>query len=215
MREDCSALLLAGGQSSRMGTPKAWLPFAGRPLLVHLVERLEALAAEVLVVGAPDQSLPETAARVVTDATPGEGPLAGLAAGLQAATRPLACVASCDLPFLNPRVVEYLLSLADDVDAVVPEWEGLRNPLHAVYRTTLGIRAVELLGQGVRRPIALCDPDRTRIVSEAEIRRLDPEGRSFLNMNTPEEYIRALELWEQYYGPYGGSGRIAPDQSKV
>src|SRR5947209_13666879 len=104
MSDDCSVIFVAGGQSSRMGTSKAWLEFAGRPLLEHLVERMLAVFPEAVVVTAPGQDVPRTAARVVYDERPGEGPVAGIVVGLREVTRPLAFVSSCDVPFLNPAV---------------------------------------------------------------------------------------------------------------
>lgn len=197
LRTDAGAVLLAGGQSRRMGRPKVWLVFDGRPLLVHLVERLLTRFPEVVVVAAPEQELPETAARVVRDELPGEGPLAGLAVGLRASQQPLVFVSSCDVPFLNMDVAEYLLNVAACYDIVVPEADGRRHPLHAVYRTTLLPAVEELLAAGVRRPMALFDRARTAVVSGDELRALDPDGRTFLNMNTPEDYAAALALWEQ------------------
>src|SRR5690242_19084918 len=120
-----------------MGCPKAWLEFAGRPLLAHLVERMALAFPEILVVGAPNQDLPRTSARVVHDEDPGAGPLAGMAVGFRATTRLLVFVARCDTPFLNPVLAEYLVSLADGYQAVVPEWDGRVHPLQAVYRTNL------------------------------------------------------------------------------
>jgi molybdopterin-guanine dinucleotide biosynthesis protein A len=196
----CSVIFLAGGQSSRMGTPKAWLEFAGRPLLVHLVERMLGVFPEVLVVVAPGQSLPETPARVVHDESPGEGPLAGLEVGLREISQPLAFVASCDAPFLDPRIALALVERCDGFDVVVPEWEGRLHPLHAVYRASVQPLVVQQLAEGQRRMMRFLDCVRTRVVTEAELREVEPEGYSFHNMNTPEEYQRALELWNAKHG---------------
>jgi molybdopterin-guanine dinucleotide biosynthesis protein A len=196
----CSVIFLVGGQSSRMGTPKSWLKFEGRPLLCHLVERMRAVFPEVLLVSAPEQSLPDTGARVIYDEHPGEGPLAGLVVGLRAISQPLAFVSSCDAPFLDPRVAYALAECAGDFDAVVPEWEGRLHPLHAVYRASVQPVAAEQLAKGRRRMTELLDRVRMRVVTGAELRGLDPQGLSFHNMNTPEEYQRALELW----APDGG-----------
>ena len=197
---DCAAVLLAGGQSSRMGAPKAWLEFGGRPLLQHLVERLAEVTPEVIVVAAPGQELPPTSARVLYDESPGEGPVAGLVVGLREITRPLAFVASCDVPFLKPELVRYLVERAEGYDAVVPEWEGRLQPLLAVYRTSVQPLLARQLAEGRRRITDLFDHVRTLRVSEAEVRRLDPEGLSFLNVNTPEDYRRALALWDANAG---------------
>src|SRR5687768_7462917 len=104
IRETCALVVLAGGKSSRMGRPKAWLPFQGRPMLARVLDRLSPLFEERIVVRAPDQELPEVDARFVEDEEPGLGPVAGLAVGLAACTRPLAFAVSCDAPFVDPRV---------------------------------------------------------------------------------------------------------------
>jgi molybdopterin-guanine dinucleotide biosynthesis protein A len=197
---DCSVVFLSGGKSSRMGRPKAWLEFDGRPLLAHLVERMLRVFPEAVVVAAPGQELPETAARVVFDESPGEGPVAGMVVGLKAVMQPFAFVTSCDVPFLDPNVARYLLGIARAGDVAVPEWEGRLNPLQAVYRTSVQPLLAAQLAEGRRRPVDLYDRVRTTIAREAELRALDPEGRTFLNMNTPEEYERAKALWVEHLG---------------
>jgi molybdenum cofactor guanylyltransferase len=197
MPDDCSVIFLAGGKSSRMGTPKAWLEFDGRPLLAHLVERMLAVFPEAVIVSAPGQSLPETPAKVVHDENPGEGPVAGLVVGLREVTRPFAFVTSCDVPFLAPELARFLLVCAADVDVAVPEWEGRLQPLQAVYRASVQPLLAQQLAEGRRRPVDLFDRVRTRVVREEELRAVDPEGLSFLNMNTPEDYERAKERWER------------------
>lgn len=194
---ECGVVLLAGGRSRRMGHPKAWLEFDGLPLLAHLVARMQADFPEVVVVAAPGQELPPTPARVVYDEHPGAGPLAGLEVGLREVKSPLAFVCSCDAPFLNPRVAAYLAGRAEACDAVVPEWEGRLQPLHAVYRTAMQPLLAAQLGSGHRRVLDLFDQVRTRVVPADELRALDPTGRSFLNMNSPEDYSKALRLWHQ------------------
>jgi molybdopterin-guanine dinucleotide biosynthesis protein A len=199
-RPDAAAVLLVGGRSSRMGSPKAALLFDGEPLLVHLVRRLSAVFPEVVVVRAPGQELPlpsDTSAKVVEDAVTDQGPVAGICAGLAAVRRSLAFVVTCDVPFLDPRLGAWMVSLADGFDVVVPVWEGRLNPLQAVYRTRVQPLLEEQLAQGRRRPVDLYDRVPVRKVSEAEIRERDPEGRSFLNMNTPDEYEQALALWQK------------------
>jgi molybdopterin-guanine dinucleotide biosynthesis protein A len=196
MNNDCAILFLAGGKSSRMGTPKAWLEFDGRPLLSHLVERMLGVFPEAVVVTAPGQAVPETHARIVYDENPGEGPVAGLVVGLREVTRPLAFVSSCDTPFLSPDLACYLANVAACYDVAVPEWEGRLHPLHAVYRAAVQPLLQQQLAEGRRRPVDLFDRVRTMVVREPELRTLDPEGRSFLNMNTPGDYERARELWD-------------------
>lgn len=191
---NASAVLLAGGRSRRMGQPKALLSFAGQPLIVRVAERLLKITNDLIVVASPDQKLPELRARVVHDTHAYQGPVAGLAGGLGASRGTHAFVTSCDSPFLNLDLVRWMLDEAASWDVVIPRWEGRLNPLHAVYATSLANRYQTLLDAGRRRPVDLFDQVRVRTVTEEEIRRIDPEGRSFLNMNSPAEYKAALDM---------------------
>jgi len=192
---DMSAIVLTGGKSSRMGQAKALLPFDGEPLIMHIVRRLQPLFGELIVVAAADQVLPSLPAMLVRDEVAYRGPVAGIYYGLAAARGAAAFVTSCDVPFLNLRLISYLISQITDFDVVVPYWQGRLQPLFAVYRRELAPLLREQLERGELRPISLYTKVRTREVSEEEIRGFDPDGLSFLNMNSPEEYQAALQRW--------------------
>src|SRR5712691_4615319 len=202
IRQTCALIVLAGGKSSRMGRPKAWLPFHGQPMLTRVLDRLAPLFEERVVVRAPGQELPDVEARFVEDEQPGLGPVAGLAVGLAAVTRPLAFVVSCDAPFVDPRVVEHLVARCQPpYAAVVPLWEGRLQPLHAVYRADNAPILRRLLAAGRRRPVDLFAEVPTLELPEAEIRAMDPDGLTFMNTNTPEDWERALTLAREREGP--------------
>jgi molybdopterin-guanine dinucleotide biosynthesis protein A len=187
-----SAIVLAGGRSSRMGRPKALLPFGGRTLIAHVVSRLEAAFEEIVVVAAPGQELPPLPATIVRDGIAFQGPVGGIAYGLKAAGNEVCFVTSCDAAFLDLRLVSHLLGMIAGNDVVIPSWDDRLQPLHAAYRKTVLPLLEEQLARGELRPIYVLDKVRTRRLDEDEVRRLDPEGYSFFNMNTPEEYERAL-----------------------
>ncbi|HXG21188.1 MAG TPA: NTP transferase domain-containing protein [Methylomirabilota bacterium] len=190
-----SAVVLAGGKSSRMGRPKALLPFDGEPLITHTVRLLQRLFTDIVLVAAPGQDLPALPVTLVRDEVAYQGPVAGILYGLRAAREELCFVISCDAPFLYVELIAHLLSLATEYDVVVPHWEGRLQPLHAVYRRSVAPLLQEQLERGELRPIFLYKKVRTREVSEEEIRRFDSEGLSFRNMNSPEDYQAALTLW--------------------
>jgi molybdopterin-guanine dinucleotide biosynthesis protein A len=192
---DATAVILVGGKSSRMGRPKALLPFDGEPLIAHIVRRLESIFPEIVVVAAPDQELPPLSVKLARDDIAYQGPVSGIYHGLQTSTKAICFVTSCDAPFLNLPFVSHLLAQISDVDVVVPFWEERFQPLHAVYRTSVAPLLKSQLARGELRPIFLFDKVRTRKVEEDEIRRFDPEGMSMLNMNSPAEYEAALRLW--------------------
>jgi molybdopterin-guanine dinucleotide biosynthesis protein A len=200
-----AAIVLAGGRSSRMGTPKALLPFDDEPLITHVVAALGRLFAEVVVVAAPGQSLPALPVTLVRDEVAHQGPVAGIYHGLRAAGADVSFVTSCDSAFLNAALIAYLVSEIPGYDVVVPHWLGRYQPLHAVYRKSVAPLLAEQLARGELRPVSLFDRVRTRRIEEEAIRRLDPEGVSFFNMNTPADYAEALERWRQGRRPGGAA----------
>jgi molybdopterin-guanine dinucleotide biosynthesis protein A len=203
-----AAIVLAGGRSSRMGTPKALLPFDGVPLILHIVSTLRAVFPEVVVVAAPGQELPSMEVTLVRDDVAYQGPVGGISYGLAASTAEVSFVTSCDSAFLNRTLVAHLLSLAPDHDVVVPRWEARLQPLHAVYRRSVLPLLEGQLQRGELRPVYLFDKVRTRQVEEEEVRRLDPEGWSFFNMNTPDDYASAVARW----GTVRGRGDVRQDE---
>jgi len=170
-----------------MGRDKAHLPTGAGTLLERIVDRLSPVVAEVIVAGGPPLSIP--AVRLVPDARSGLGPLAGMAAGLAAVSFDLAWVVACDLPDVEPPIGELLFASASPgVDAVVPRLDTRPECLCAVYHARLAGRILTLLDAGERRVTALLDGIRVRYVEAAELRHLDPELRSFRNLNTEDEY---------------------------
>ena len=178
-----------------MGTSKALLLFDDEPLIVHVVATLQRMFADVVVVAAPEQDLPSMPVRLVSDEVAYQGPVGGIYYGLMAAGSDAAFVTSCDSVFLNIDLIAHLLDQLPEHDVVVPHWQGRFQPLHAVYRRSVSPLLAEQLARGQLRPVHLFDKVRLRRVDEDEIRRFDPEGSSFYNMNTPEDYAEALKRW--------------------
>lgn len=182
-----SAVVLAGGQSRRMGRDKALIDYQGRPIIAHVIDTLRALSDDIVVVSNRLDLYAPFGARVVPDYEPPCGPLGGIAAGLQAALCSLAVVVACDMPFLNVTLLRWLLDLAAGYDAVVPKTADEFEPLHAVYRRECHDPIVRRLERGERRVISFFADVRLRPVLEPEWRALDPAGRSLVNLNTPDD----------------------------
>jgi len=196
-----AAIVVVGGRSSRMGTPKPWLDLGGRPLLARVVEMVREWTREIVLVAAPEQALPALGAdapapTVVRDDLPGAGPLPALALGLRSIAAPWALALGCDAPLVRTAIVGRLAAeRGDDVDAVVPIWEGRPQPLVALYRRTLAPTLDALVAAGERRLHAIADRPRVRRVPAEALAALDPEGESFASINTPEEFARAAARW--------------------
>ncbi len=189
-------IVLCGGQSKRMGQPKAWLPFAGEIMLVRVVRLLGQVVRPIVVVAAPGQDVPPLPeeVRIVRDEEKGRGPLQGLAAGLQALNghAEAAYLSSCDAPFLRPAFVQRLLDLRGENAICVPRVGAYHHPLAAVYRLDVAHVVQRLLAEDRLRPIFLFEAVPTRVVEPAELADVDPTFQSLRNLNTPEEYEAAL-----------------------
>lgn len=195
-----SAVILSGGKSSRMGRTKALLPFDAKPLIAHLVQRLSQRFSDIVVVAAPDQLLPSLPVTLVHDEVAHQGPVGGLYYGLRAIRGTAAFVTSCDVAFLQLPFIDYLIAQLDRAyDVVVPFWQNRLQPLHAVYRRSVLPHLQEQLAAQRLRPVYLYDTVPTRKVVPEEITRFDPEGLSFLNMNTEADYQAALVRWRKLY----------------
>ncbi len=207
MVDSLALIINAGGESRRMGRPKALLPVppANTPLIAHVALRLASLPIDRLIVVANDPALPLLAqlpaqARFVADAYADAGTLGGIATGLQQIDG-WAAVVACDLPLVDVRVFALLVQIAAEQDAAGASWDavvpvvgGYEEPLHALYHCRC-LPAIEArLAQGQRRVISFMGDVRTRYVGEDELRSVDPQLRSFVNANTPAEWDAALQL---------------------
>jgi molybdopterin-guanine dinucleotide biosynthesis protein A len=191
-----SVVILAGGQSRRLGRDKALLEIEGQPLITRAVQRLTALSDDLIVVtNHPARYEPlALPVRLVPDEQPGLGALMGVYSGLKAARQPYALAVACDMPFLNLDLLGYMGSLVADQDVVIPQLGELLEPLHAIYGQTCLPAMKRQLDQGRRQVIAFFPEVRVRYVDEEQIRRFDPRRLSFSNVNTPEDWacVQAL-----------------------
>lgn len=194
-RMTAGAIVLCGGKSTRMGTPKALLPFGDETMLQRVVRILRDVVSPIVAVAAVNQTLPDLPADVIVtrDEHEGRGPLEGLRAGLKALPTDVeaAYVTSCDVPLLEPAFVRQMLGLAQGHDIAVVEIDGFAHPLSAVYRRTVLPYVEELLATNRLRPAFLFEAVRTRRIRPEQM-TADPELRTLRNLNTREDYERAL-----------------------
>ena len=188
-----ACIILVGGRSRRMGKDKALLPFPGKEhttFVEHLATMLTKLCDEVLLVARDPTSATEytlPAVRVVTDKVPDYGPLMGLYSGLSAMQAERALVVAVDMPFLQPELVSFLLSQPFPGALLVPVVNAVPQVLLAVYPRTVLPLIEERIRQGRRDPRSLLADANVHYIEEAQLRLVDPELRSFVNVNTPEE----------------------------
>lgn len=191
------AVVLCGGDSRRMGRPKAWLELSSTTLLDHMVRLIGTVSAPVVVAARPRQLLPNLPAdvTVVRDHIEGLGPLAGIAAAFAVLSHKvdLAYVTAVDSPLLRPAWIARLAELIGDDHVAVPFIDGQYYPLAALYRPAAVGSAIDRLLAEARGPIALVDCVPTRAVTADELREVDPALASLRNVNMPEDYQRILD----------------------
>src|SRR6188472_3452901 len=172
-------IVLCGGRSTRMGAPKATLPFGPEAMLQRVVRLLGTVVSPIVVVAARSQSLPELphGIAVTRDEHDERGPLEGLRAGLKALppSVDIAYVTSCDVPLLVPAFVERMIELLADHDIAVMEIDGFPHPLSAIYRRDTLPHVESLLAHDRLRPVFLFDAVRTQPIVRQE--RLDVRER--------------------------------------
>ena len=184
-----SGVVLAGGRSARFGRDKLVEPIGDRPLFQHAVDALGALTTDVIVVAAPDVDLAiEDPVRLVHDAAPYEGPLAGCLTGLLMAREPMVLVVGGDMPSLDPAVLGLLARTlaASTADAAFLEYRSRRQQLPFAVRTGAGTdMSRRLVAEGERRLGALAERLTVRVLGEDEWRPLDPEARTLRDIDEP------------------------------
>lgn len=189
-------VVLCGGKSRRMGTSKADLPFGPETMLNRVLRLLGQAVDHLAVVAAEDRPLPlvDHPALVVRDRRPDRGPLEGLAVGLRALQNhvDVVYVTSCDVPLLQPQFVTRLTALLEGDDVAVPVDGGFHHPLSAVYRPRVLGPIDSLLAAGRLQLTLLYDEVKTRRIPVDQLRDADPELQTLTNLNSPEDYRRAI-----------------------
>jgi molybdopterin-guanine dinucleotide biosynthesis protein A len=191
LSEETGAIILAGGKNSRMGgEDKAFLMVGGQSVFERTLTLLHRCFPQVLVVSNHPDRYRQFSVEVTTDDVPGLGPLGGLQAGLRRVRHPYAFVVACDMPFLRPEPIGFLLRQLSGQDAVIPQWEGDIEPLHALYATHLGGRVAHAMANGTRSIRQLLPSLNVEYVPEGVMRAIPGATEAFRNINTPEDAAR-------------------------
>ena len=198
---EINGYVLAGGASSRFGRDKGLVDLAGKTALQRACDLVGDVAGSVQVVALAER-YPDLRALIVADRWPGEGPLGGIITALRAtksdktgATWNL--IISCDMPFLTRAWLEYLCTsaLASDAEMVVPRSEHGLEPLCACWRTSAADSLQRAFEDGVRKVTEAMKRLRMETLDETDWKRFDSAGQLFWNMNTPQDYQEALQMW--------------------
>ena len=200
---DRSAIVLAGGFSSRFGQDKGVLELANKPLIKHVIDAVSPLVDETIVVTNSKERAEKYAkviaadVQFVIDVCDSTGPLIGALTGFGSAHGEYSLLLPFDTPFVSREVVSLLFELCLNKEAAIPRWPNEQiEPLHAVYQTKLALEAAKIaVGEGKLNLRAMIEKMHgVRYVSTLVIRQLDPDLRTFFNTNTPLDLKKAAAL---------------------
>ena len=204
VQSERSAVVLAGGRSSRFGSNKALQPLTGEPLIQRVIQRISRVVGETIVVIGRSESACEyrgfvgRGVRVVNDHREGKNPLIGIVSGLAAARFDYVAIVACDVPFVKGEVIELLFKRALNADAAIPRWNRQRiEPLQSVYRksTTLDAALKTLVPSNLSIEHMIRKLRHVNYVSvEDEIANIDHDLNTFFNINTKEDFAAAERM---------------------
>lgn len=184
-----SLIILAGGESRRMGFPKHLLPASGGTVMDHIINRIGNLFGEIIIAGR-NLEISRTDVRVVEDVRHTRSPLVGILSGLLRSVNPHALVIGCDMPFVRKELIRHLVSkVAVGADVVVPVIRGFYEPLCAVYSSSTSGIIEKYIDSGGTKVTGFFEFATVAEVDEVEIRLFDPRLESFINLNTPRDYV--------------------------
>lgn len=189
--------ILAGGKSSRMGRDKSFVPVLGRPMIEHIIHSTSDLGqSETLLITNRPADYAHLNLPMFGDVVPEKGSLGGIYTAIWHSSAPYTLVIACDMPFVNPALLRYMLSLrrGDQFDVIVPRVEAYPEGLHAIYSKACLEAVRSCLDADRLKVIGFYDQVRVRYLDEAEYQPIDPNRLSFVNINTPEELARAQKI---------------------
>jgi molybdopterin-guanine dinucleotide biosynthesis protein A len=192
-----TAVILAGGKSSRIGRNKALLDFGGEPLIGRIHRILKQGFQHVLISANDEDTYKFLGAPVIPDIFPGGGSLAGIHSGLLTCPSPHCFFVACDMPFINIELVRYLHRLIDTYAVVIPVSDQGYEPLHAFYSRQCLSHIQNQLEHGNLKIIDFFPLVKLREIKRDELRLYDPEELSYFNINTTDKYEHAKRRLEQ------------------
>jgi molybdopterin-guanine dinucleotide biosynthesis protein A len=182
-----TACILSGGENKRFPYPKGFIELGGRRLIESTVETLSGIFDRVVISTNEPEKYFYLGAPMIGDIVRQRGPMTGILSALVSTDEQCVFFAACDMPFIKPELIRYIAGKGCGTDAVAPVWEGRPEPLLAVYSKNLIDALKEGISSGKRSLRDFLGGIDVLYISEEEVKAVDPEGRSFLNINTMDD----------------------------
>ncbi len=191
--ENCSSVILAGGENSRMPVLKAFIEVNGQRIIERNLDVLQQLFSEVSIVTNQPGLYTYLDLPMLGDVYDTRGPMTGIVTALLNVSNPWVFVSACDMPYINKSVINYMTSQRKGVDAVVPLVKGKSEPLFALYSKQI-LPSMEKALLGGRKSLRdFLKSKRVKYITSAEVKKFDAGALSFINLNTPRDislYLR-------------------------
>lgn len=188
-----TGVILAGGESRRMGSDKSLLALRGERFIERSFQLMASLFKEVLIVTNSPDLYTDIPCRKVPDIYRGKGALAGIHSGLHHASQSQIFVVACDMPYLKPELIRHLCQENGAAEVHIPRSSHSLEPLHACYRKSCLAAMTEVLENDGRRIIDFFPAVTVVEIPDENWKRFDPQGQSFHNINTPQDYFSLRE----------------------
>ena len=191
IREKATAVILAGGKSSRMGQDKYLLPVNGQPLIQHIINQLEGHFDEIIIGANDPERFAFTGLKVVPDMEPDKGPLMGIYSCLMVSSNDINFITACDIPEMNTKLIHNMMNLSVNYDIVMPiTSHDKHEPLYAVYRKSVAEHAAKILRNNGRKIIQLLETSKVKFID------FQDQGW-YQNLNVKDDYLQYIRKAEQ------------------
>jgi molybdopterin-guanine dinucleotide biosynthesis protein A len=191
--KDITGVILSGGKSSRYGENKALVRFQGMTIIERVIRVMTSVFHQTVLIANDSKEYADLKLPIYQDIIKGIGPIGGIFTALESISDPAGFIVACDMPFLNPDLIRYMVARKDDYDAVIPRIDWKIESLHALYDRDCLPAVRDNINRGIYQPLQFQSKIRTLYIEEAEIRKVDPELRAFYNINRPQELREAGE----------------------
>lgn len=192
-----SAAIQAGGGSKRMGVNKALMSFLGEPLITRISRLLSAISDDLFIITQEPDAYQYLGLRTTEDEVPNMGAIGGLLTAMAQARCDYVAVVACDMPFVNPGILQYCheVLVEQNADVAIPLTMEGYEPLHAVYRKATCLPAIMgAMASGKKRLISWFSEVKVVEIKEDQFSMLDPDQLAFINTNTIDDFLRAVEI---------------------
>lgn len=189
----CTVAILAGGQSRRMGTNKSFVQLDGKPIIQHVIERIQTLRLPTILITNTPEAYAPFQLPIYTDVLPGNGSLGGIYTALSYSTTPYTLCVGCDMPLLQPDLLQYLIDKAPGHDIVVPIVGTRPENLCAVYSQNISPIMRQQIEMEQLKIGLLHAKVRVAKIEETALKTIDPHMHSFMNVNTPDDLAKVQQ----------------------